>query len=1067
MRPPTVQLAIINLSAKVVRKMETKNSETQNDYWLGLEEYNRDPAFLAKAENEFMSSPLRENDGQDGFARREFLKLMGASVAMATTACIRRPAQSIIPYAQAPKELTPGIPEYYTSTFYDGSEGYGLLVKTLEGRPLKMEGNPEHPMNRGGLTARAHAEVLALYDPDRLRQPVRNLHNKTRTNRETVPAKWADIDAKVAETLKKGRVAILSNTLPSPSSRAIIADFLHAFPGTHVECDSLPLDAVREGQKRSYGRAILPRYRLDQAKFIVSIDCDFLGTYLSPAEFMKQYSEARKPGADMARMVVFESNMTLTGMNADDRVRIKPSQQLDVALALLAELGGLGANIPGSLRSFIDSYHGKTQGLMLVGEKGNPIVGVAKELWANRGKSVVMAGGLATQTAEAVELQVAVNLINSVLGNDGATIDHDVAPYNTYAGSNEETAKLIADLQAGKYSVLIVHGFNPMYNLPADSGLLEAMKKVELVLYTGAMNDETGRVSDYVIPAGYSFESWGDHEFQAGVYSLQQPTIRPLFDSRGFEESLHAWASKGNAPARVKAAASWYDYVRGIWKSEIHSKAGGGKGFEDFWAHALQSGVADASAGRRGRTGSARSFNASALSTKSRNMQTGYELVLYAKIGIGDGRLANIPWLQELPDPVTKVVWDNYLCVSPVMAVRESLQEGAIVALSVGDKTVEVPVHIQPGLHDEVLALAIGYGRSGGGKVCKDIGVNAYQLASFAAGKPVYSGLAAKLKPTGKKYDLVTTQHHHQLRDPKVEQHDRFIVAETTKTAFLRDPASGIHKEKVFSIWPTHDYKKHKWAMSIDLNACTGCSACVMACQSENNIPVVGKKYVMQGREMHWIRIDRYYKGAPEAPDVVFQPMTCQQCENAPCETVCPVLATVHSDDGLNDMVYNRCVGTRYCSNNCPYKVRRFNWFNFSKREEPAHMALNPDVTLRPRGVMEKCTFCVHRIRRGTNVARDRMQRDKNDRLRDGEIKTACEETCPTGAIVFGDLNDPESRVAKIFKDARSYACLDELNTVPRVRYQSKVRNADRVMPVMPHAPEHQKHESHKEGGHS
>jgi MoCo/4Fe-4S cofactor protein with predicted Tat translocation signal len=1015
---------------------ETTPNQSPNNYWMSLEQAQGNPDFAKKAESEFMSSPYANESGKDGFARREFLKYMGASVALATTACVRRPVQTIIPYAKAPIEITPGVSSFYASTWFDGIEGYGTLVRTLEGRPVKMEGNPLHPVGRGGLPARAHAEVLSLYDPDRLLGPVRNLQNKTRTNRETISGKWADIDTKIAADFAKGSVAILSSTLPSPSSRAIIADFQKAHAGTRwVQHDSLGADAVREGQRISYGKAVVPRYRLDKANLVVSIDTDFLGTYLSPVEFMKQWSTRRKPGKDMLRLVQIESMMSLTGMNADDRIRIKPSQQLDVVRGLTAIINGNKVGLKAGQETLSAAL-----------EK------LAGELRANRGKSLVIAGGLATQTADAVELQVAVNHLNSLLGNDGVTVDHDVV-MNTYQGSGTDLAALIADMNAGKIKTLIVHNMNPIYSLPADSGFAEALAKVTTVISTSNFNDETARYANYVLPTGSTLESWGDYELQTGVYSIQQPTIRPLHDSRSFDESLFVWtkATKG-APARVAKSEAWYNYVQDLWKTEILSKTSEtrGKSFDDAWTWLLQQGVVSTSADRRDRSSGSRttSANSAAKNVSSKSVATGgetgnYEIVLYPSIQLADGRYSNVSWMQELPDPVSKVVWDNYVSVSPATAEKEKLKLGDVVELTVGAQKLRAPVHIQPGLHDDVLAIAIGYGRTAAGKVGNDIGVNATTLASFNGGSPVYSGRAATMKKTGEFYRLVSTQTTHVIEGNVA---DRQLVAETTNEAWMKNPSSGIHKHKVFSIWPSHQYNKHKWGMAIDLNTCTGCSACMTACQAENNISVVGKRYVMDGREMHWIRIDRYYRGNVSSPDTVFQPMLCQQCENAPCETVCPVLATVHNDEGLNDMIYNRCVGTRYCSNNCPYKVRRFNWFNYAKNiEAPLHMALNPDVTVRTRGVMEKCTYCVHRIREATKTGTEAR---KGGKVVDRSIKTACEESCPTNAITFGDLNDKDSAVSKLFADARTYAVLEDLNTAPRTRYMSRVRNTDQLQYV-------------------
>jgi molybdopterin-containing oxidoreductase family iron-sulfur binding subunit len=931
-------------------------------------------------------------------------------------------------------------------------------------------------MNAGGLPARAHAEVLALYDPDRLRAPLHNLPNAKRTNRETISAKLEELDAEVVASLGKGPVAILTGSAPSPSLLAMISDFLKTYPGRHVQWDAVPMDDVREAARRSYGRASVPRYRFDQAKTIVSIDGDFLGTYLSTAEQMRQWSTARKPGPNMARLVSFESILSLTGMNADDRYRIRATQQLDVVLGLLYQVGVKLAKHPyatsGKAAEFLAGYASVAERL---GLDSAAFAKVAEELWQNRGKGIVIAGGLPTQTADGIDLQVAVNMLNAILGNEGATIDRETSPAMAYQSSSAELQALLADMAAGKVTTLIVHGVNPAHALPSEAGFAEAAAKTPLIVYSGNYNDETGRLSNFVLPPGSPMEAWGDYELQLGVYSIQQPTIRPLYETRSLGESLHAWALKGKSPAaRVAGSASWYEYVRGAWKADLYPKAAAeakGGSFEEFWAGLLQRGVFDTTSGRRSRgAASVVAFKADALGTKAPSASNGYELALYPKVGIGDGRYANIPWMQELPDPITKIVWDNYLSVSPATAAKEKLRHGEVVDLAVGGKTARVPVAIQPGLHDAVFALAIGYGREGAGKVASGLGVNGAQLASWVGGRLVASGLPATIKKVGERYDLVSTQGHHQLRDAKWEAKDRPIVAEATLAEYQKNPSAGIEREKIFSIWPEHAYSKHKWAMSIDLNTCTGCSACVIACQSENNVPTVGKKYVMQGREMHWIRIDRYYKGSASDPEVVFQPMLCQQCENAPCETVCPVVATVHNEEGLNDMVYNRCVGTRYCSNNCPYKVRRFNWFNYSKRPEPTHMALNPDVTVRSRGVMEKCTFCVQRIRKGTNAARDR-----GERVRDAEVAPACAESCPTNAIAFGDLNDASSLVAKLFKDERSFAVLEELNTQPRVRYATRIRNAERAgeesplkesHPGEPAAPGRLKTHS-KEGGHA
>jgi molybdopterin-containing oxidoreductase family iron-sulfur binding subunit len=1026
-----------------------------NKYWLTLEQWKDDPEFRKQAEKEFQSSPLSEEDSKEGgWARREFLKLMGASLAMGTAGCIRRPVEKIIPYVKAPPEVIQGLVNLYSTSWLDNGQAFGLVIRTREGRPLKVEGNPSHPINQGGTSARAQAHILKLYDPDRLQNPKRNLQNDNKSDRDTINVSWESLDSAVVEQLKKGSVALLSHPLASPSTEALIADFFKAFNGHHVTWSALGGDEVALGQKESFGQEVVPRYRLDRSRLVVTVDGDILGTFLSPTEHMKQWSKVRKVGADMIRVVAFESMLTLTGMNADDRYRIKPSQQLDVVMGLLYEIvakGGKTALSTDARLKEVLSHYSNVGDAIGIGQA--KFAKVAEELWTHRGRSLVVAGGLATRTANSHQLQMAVNLLNSALENDGKTVDYKIA-HRTYAGSYRNLAGLIQDMKAGKVKTLIIHGVNPIYSLPADSGFAEGLKKVEMVISTADRLNETATLADYIAADHHAMENWDDLEGQTGIVSIQQPTIRPLYNTRSFQDSLLKWTKGANAtPAAAKSADTWYGYLKNRWNTEVYKKTGtaqlSASSFDDFWVALLQEGVYNLTAKTDHNANlPVRHAQATGLTAKPSKTQ-GYELVLYSTIGLADGSLSNVSWLQEFPDPVSKICWDNYVCVSPEAAAKEHLKEGSKVRLTVNNRTLEVPVHIQPGLHDEVLALAVGYGRESVGRVGNGIGVNAFQLAQFNGGEPLFSGLSTTLEKTGESYKLASIAGHHSMEG-------RQIVVEATLADVIQDPNAGIHREKIFSIWPKHKYPGHKWAMVIDLNTCTGCSACVTACQSENNVPVVGKKYVLDGREMFWMRIDRYHGGTPENPDTVVQPMLCQQCENAPCETVCPVLATTHSEEGLNDMVYNRCVGTRYCSNNCPYKVRRFNWFNYAKNlTEPQTMALNPEVTVRTRGVMEKCTFCVQRIHEGKNKARD-----LNQPLKDGDIKTACQSSCPTDAITFGDINNSESQVAKLWEQKRGYGVLEEWNTQPSVRYLARIRNAERT-----HAPHGGKHETSE--GHS
>lgn len=1003
----------------------------EKQFWKSLDEKYQTPEFLKAFENEFHSSPLKEDDGKDGLARRQFMKLMGASIAMSAAACVRRPVQKIIPYNKQPGEVILDVPMHYASTYYDGTQGLGLLIKTQEGRPLFVGGNPGHPLNPKGLNARASAHILSLYDPDRLQNPVINSVNpKKRSNSISVKRTWDQVDAKVVEHLKKGGVAVLTSSYPSPHTQELLNSFLSKFNGQKYVWDVFSTQTVRQAQKISYGAEAVPRYHFDKAQYVVSIDGDFLGTYLSPVDFSGQFRKARNPEKSMSKLVSFQSVVSLTSFNSDDNYPIRANQQLGVVLALLSRvLSEKGSALPSELKKAVATDE-------QLGVKSGTLDSVARGLLKNAGESIVIAGGLATETVNGLNLQLAINWLNSALGNEGQTISG--AGYSGLEGGSEDIESLCAAIEAGKIKTLIIHNLNPIYALSKAYKLDELLHKVEFVVATSNWMDETARLSDVVAPCGHSMENWNEFEFVRGVMSIQQPTIRPLYDTRSFEDSLIQWSQK--AGSAIVAEENFYQY----FKAKKMKSLGG----EDAWFEYLQAGFKGAVS-----SSSARSLNSASISAISpqATKNEGLELVLYPTVHMADGSLANLSWLLELPDPITKVCWDNYLCVAPELAKEWKAKDGDVVSIKSATHELKAPLFIVPGMNKSSVALAVGYGREAGGELLKGVGVNAFPFIQRTKNKSIVaSGISVEVKKTAEHYPLAVTQGHNSMEG-------RQLVAETTYKA-LKAGDNGIHKHKIFSIWGGHKYDGNKWGMAIDLNSCTGCSACVIACQSENNIPVVGKKYVMQGREMHWLRIDRYYKGDESNPDTVFQPVMCQHCENAPCETVCPVVATVHSDEGLNDMVYNRCVGTRYCSNNCPYKVRRFNWFYYGDHTKtPLNMALNPDVTVRTRGVMEKCTFCVHRIKEVKNTAKD-----EGRALKDGEIKTACEEVCPTSAITFGDLNDSESAVAKMFNSQRNYTLLEEFNAAPRVRYMAKVRNTDREFASAHHGAE-ASHGSQKE----
>lgn len=1019
-------------------------------YWNSLEQWGQDPEFQKLAEQEFMSSPLKEEDKADGWARREFLKLMGASLALSSAGCLRRPVQKIVPYAKQPEEVTLGQALNYSSTWFDGSETFGLLVKTREGRPIKYEGHPLHPANGGALSARAQAHLLSCYDPDRLKAPKQNLQKKDRANAETISINWISIDEKVSAAVAKGGTYVLTGHIASPTLRQKIKDFQGATQAQHIIWEPTTPDSIAKGQEASYGTKLVPSYRFDKARVIVSIDADFLGTWLTPTAFNQQFAVGRKNIEGMSELVVFDSNYSLTGSNADKRIKIKPSQQLSVVMGLLHEVvAKAGMSALASNAEFKETLSAFSDVATKLGfTDAQTIEKVAQSLMKAKGESLVVAGGTATQGKDALLLQIAVNALNSALGNDGNTVVYGQA-LTALAGSMDALHQLVEDMKSEKVKTLIIHGVNPIYYL--GDWFTSALTKVETVIYTGSHMDETAIKSDFVAPDHHSVEAWGDSEALAGVYAIQQPTIQPLYDTRSILLGLSKWGTTTSNVEKSDKVESEYEIVRAFWKDRLFGASRFKGSFEDFWLELLQKGSIGTL--KEGRDDS-RTARVEKLVGVKPPTQAGFELLLYPTLQLGQGELSNIGWLQELPDPITKIVWDNYASISIATAEKMKLSEGDKVELDVEGKKMALPIHIQPGLHNDVVAIALGYGRTHAGKIGNGVGVNVYVLVGHQRTECIFAGQTITMKSLGEKYSLANVQGHHSMEG-------RAIVIEATQKEYMEDKSAGLHKHKIFSIWPQHRYDGHKWGMSVDLNLCTGCSACVVACQSENNIPIVGKKYVLQGREMHWIRIDRYYTGNPADAETVFQPVMCQHCDNAPCETVCPVLATVHSDEGLNEMVYNRCVGTRYCVNNCPYKVRRYNWFNYRKTLEKSEtLAFNPEVGVRMRGVMEKCTFCVQRIK----SVKDTVKQEGR-KLKDGEIKTACQQTCPTGAIVFGDVNDPKSQVSQVFKDnPRSYSLLEEFNAAPAVRYMTKIRNNnERVI----NAPHHQQHEAAKKGDHA
>jgi molybdopterin-containing oxidoreductase family iron-sulfur binding subunit len=972
--------------------------------------------------------PGLEAAGARPVRRRDFLKVAGFSFAAATlTACSRAPVEKAIPLLVQPEGFVPGVAQYYASTCNGCAAGCGMLVKVRDGRPIKLEGNPQHALSRGGLCASGQGALLGLYDTQRFRAPQRQ-------GRDTNwPALDAEVSARLAEIrASRGAVRFLSSTLTSPTLRATIAEFLKPFPDArHVMYDVPSHSAILEAHDRTQGARLLPQYSFEKAEVIASFDADFLSTWISPVAFAAGYSAGRRLAAEQPRMswhVQFEPRMTLTGSKADWRYAIAPGD----SLAILSYLAERIATFAGA------RFNGVSSASLPVDRAA--LDQLAGRLWEARGKSLVVSG------SNHPDEQVLVNFLNHLLGNYGNTLDIEHPSYQAQ-GSDAELTALLDEIAAGRVQALFVHGANPAFDFPRQAA---ALGRVPLLVSLAERADETASLAHYVAPDHNFLESWGDAEPVAGRLSLQQPAIRPLGQTRAALESLARWSGK---------QGSAYDLLRESWQKQIHPRAGTGKTFAAFWEQSLHDGYVEVEAPKA----AGKSFNLAAVrsSNGAARAAAPYSLVLYAGAAMLDGRNAYNPWLHELPDPVTKVTWDNYASLSPATATKLGVSEGDVVRVETEQGALELPAFLQPGQQDRVIAVALGYGSQLSARFANIgpkwidflpsvgenglVGSNAAGLITTADRRIGYVA-AATISKMGRKQPLASTQTYNTLTIPakfaRFNHEPRAIIQETTLAALVKNPASGVeeHEDNKDDLWPAdHETSGPRWGMVIDLSACTGCSGCVIACQAENNIPVVGKDEVRRNRAMHWLRIDRYYsEPAPGTVDVAHQPMFCQQCGNAPCETVCPVLATVHSEDGLNQQVYNRCIGTRYCANNCPYKSRRFNWFDYAHDDVLQNLVLNPDVTVRSRGVMEKCTFCVQRIQTAKIEARDQGRP-----VADGEVQTACQQSCPAGAIAFGDLHDPQSRVTQLMRSPRRYRVLSELGVQPAIGFLTVVRNRE------------------------
>ena len=1043
----------------------TKNHKRK--YWQTLEERTAPPV-AAWETPEFALSPneMRVEAEKKGFSRKSFLKYMGAGAVMVGAAC-RRPTEQIVPAVIQSPEYTPGEALFYSTS---STEGTGLIVRTREARPVKIAGNPSHPVGMGGATSSEIASIMDLYDPDRLRKPASIENGKKKYVSE------ASITGKLISRLKNSAAnpyAILTGPVNSPSTKALIKDFLNKYPGgKHVEYRQDPtLRQIKDGQAASYGNAVVPSYHFDKADYILSIDGDFLGTMIMPAFFTASFAKNRdlkNSRKNMSRLVVLESMFSVTGSNADERHPIRPGDQVAVALTLAHQIvikmgkskyTGNGA-VTGLLKKFdIEKIPDH------IGLKKQTIERIANELWMNRGKGIVIGGSPLAATGKNNSLQIAINLLNSILENDGSTINYKNPVLLSEGASDKDINEFINDsLKSGNIKTLIIAGTNPVYHLPSSLSAKEALSKVEYIVSLNDRIDETGKLSHAILPSNHFLESWGDVEAIQGIYSLIQPVIRPLYETKSFEDRLIQLAG-----GSLGGAANFHQYLKARW-SKI--RAG-----ESFWNGVLREGYYAPARDAMKQNSGARNFNTASLSRLPSSFESaGDKLGLFYSLQVLDGSGANNAYRQELPEPVTKITWGNCLAMLPETARAKKLKEGSIVKVTVTkqkaqnqkeDFSIEMPVHLQPGLHPQAVFISLGYGRTAAGRVGNNLGVNALDLVTSGTDSLQYSGISVDIGSQVGRMQFANTQTVYRDNMNKEDkaffapesmpnapygassQYDRPIILETTLKEHLEDPAKvkekGLEYPKNVDIMTSWNYPDIRWHMVVDLNLCTGCGACVTSCNLENNVPMVGPDEIKVGREMHWLKIDRYYAGDESSPEVAHQPMLCQHCENAPCENVCPVAATQHNHEGLNVMAYNRCIGTRYCANNCPYKVRRFNWFENwdymeglkKKLKDPMQLGMNPDVTIRSRGVMEKCTFCIQRIANARHEMRARGQ----ETIADGTVVTACQEVCPSKAISFGNINDKNSEVSRNAGEPRAYKVLDFLSVKPSVTYLAKIRN--------------------------
>ncbi len=981
-------------------QINEENEKSGPEYWRSLEELAGSPAFQEALHREF---PKGASEWVDSVSRRGFLKVMGASMALAgMTGCVRLPIEPIVPYVRQPEDVIPGRPMFYATAMTLGGYASPLLVESHLGRPTKIEGNDQHPASLGGNDIFAQASILGMYDPDRS-QSVTSLGDQ-RSWQSFLTAIRGPLSAQKA--LQGAGIRILTPTISSPTLADQLRNFLKIYPQAkwHVY-EPVNRDNVLEGAKLAFGQPVETRYDFEKADVIVSLDADFLyAGFPGNVRYIRDFAKRRNPDGNMNRLYVIESTPTTTGAKADHRWPVR-AHEIELCAAALS------SRAPTALKEMAEVVGGEWGWF------------ISNDLNARAGSSVVLAGDHQPPAVHAFA-----HAINANLGNVGKTIFYsdpvDANPVN----QAESLKDLVADMRGGKVDLLIVLGGNPAYDAPADLNFADALKndKIPLRVHHGLYQNETAELCQWHVNATHELEAWGDARAYDGTVSIIQPLIAPLYNGKSSLEFV--------ALLSGQADSTGYDLTRAYWQKQHASSD-----FEQFWRKSLHDGWIENTA-----------FTPKPLKAASAPVGSvpfpanAIELNIRRDPTIYDGQFSNNGWLQELPKPMTKLTWDNAVLIGPKMAERLQIASKDVVELELNGKKVTGAAWIQAGHPDNSVTIFLGYGRKRAGRVGTAQGFDAYQLRTTAA--PWFT-TGVQLRKTGDTYKLASTQGMQSMDTP--DGAHRPLVRETTLDEYRKDPNFAKEQNEDappgLTLYKPYPYNEeaYAWGMAIDLNACVGCNNCVIACQSENNIAVVGKEQTEIGRHMHWIRIDAYYQGDRDNPKAFFQPVPCMQCEDAPCELVCPVGATNHSSEGLNDMIYNRCVGTRYCSNNCPYKVRRFNFLLFQDWETPQYkMMRNPDVSVRSRGVMEKCTYCVQRItERRIDAETASVREGKEVKIKDGELQTACQQSCPAGAIIFGNINDPNSQVSQLKAQARNYSLLGELGTRPRTTYLAEVRN--------------------------